>query len=333
MSVSTLAAVNLLYFGKIPSRGDFIRSASSTALIKLMDRWVSQGLEALAQDAHWKALYDQAPPVHFAFLSLGSAHGLAGHLLPSADQSGRRFPLVTAGAFDVGQPQAFMRRAPLVVQPLWAELAQISRRLHDVNDPAPLLQELSLRPRELDTDPRSHDAGFHDFLDVQTVGSVQGLLRDAGHDVDLRLSLLGLGLLLESVPARGQQPIDKGLCLPLPARPEAQMAVAAWWLDLVSRFLKHRTDLELSVYLPQSAGAVPCPVLFLGFSGGAAVHFSALFDPRTVPAAFVDIRRSAWAEAHAEASYGARKLSSYLRQPQLSLRQAHRTFCEAFLGE
>ena len=57
-----------LYFGKLPSRGDFVRSSPGSALIHSIDQWMSQTLELLAADTRWKIVYDSAPPVHFAIM-------------------------------------------------------------------------------------------------------------------------------------------------------------------------------------------------------------------------------------------------------------------------
>ncbi len=333
MSIATtpMAPVTLAYFGKIPARGDFIRSHANAALIQAMDQWLSQGLEAMAQDVRWKSLYDQAWPIHFAFLSLRSHRVLAGHLVPSTDLSGRRFPLVAVGSFEVGSPNGFIGRAPMALNKLWLKLERAAQSIRAADDPADALAEYTRQQIALDTETGAYDASFRDFLELQTVGSLQAMLADIGHELDVRLSLLALGLLLESIPGSAQQPIDKGLCLPLPADRLYQPYVATLWLELVSRFLS-RSDVEMALYLPQPA-AGEAPLMFISFSGGSPAHLSAMLDPRTVADSFIDVRRSAWAETHAEQAYGAKKLSSYLQQPQLSLLQALTTFREAFLGE
>jgi type VI secretion system protein ImpM len=329
--MSTLAPVSLAHFGKIPSRGDFIRSHSQTQLIATMDQWLSQALEVMAQDAHWKACYDQARPLHFAFLSPASTRVLAGHLAPSSDQSGRRFPLVTLGTFEVGSPQGFTARAPMAINKLWLKLENAVSQIRSSDDPSTALADYARQEIDIDTDPAAYDASYRDFLELQTVGSLQAMLGQAGHEVNLRLSLLALGMLLESIPGSGNQPIEKGLCLPLPADRLFHPYVATLWLELISRFLT-RSSVEVAVFLPQ-ATAGQSPMMYIGFSGGSAQHLSAMLDTRTVGDHFIDIRKAAWAEADAEANYGSKKLSSYLQQPQLSLLQAVKTFREAFLGE
>jgi len=95
MSVVTgHAPTELMYFGKVPSRGDFVRSTHHPVFVDQLDRWQSQVMERLATDPRWKLVYDQAPPLSFAIIGSGNRVGLAGHWLPSGDTSGRRFPFV-----------------------------------------------------------------------------------------------------------------------------------------------------------------------------------------------------------------------------------------------
>jgi type VI secretion system protein ImpM len=100
--MSRIANVPLAYFGKLPSRGDFVRSANQASLIQTLDRWLSQGIELMSTDSRWKEVYDRGPKAHFAFLSVNSPRAMAGHLAASTDAAGRRFPFVVAGTFDVG---------------------------------------------------------------------------------------------------------------------------------------------------------------------------------------------------------------------------------------
>jgi type VI secretion system protein ImpM len=79
MSAVTSSPTELLYFGKVPSRGDFVRSAQHPALITSLDKWQSQAMDRLAMDPRWKLIYDAAVPLQFAILGTQSPVGLAGH--------------------------------------------------------------------------------------------------------------------------------------------------------------------------------------------------------------------------------------------------------------
>jgi type VI secretion system protein ImpM len=323
--------VPLAYFGKLPSRGDFVRSANQTNLIQTLDRWLSQGIELMSADPRWKEVYDRGPRAHFAFLAVRSPRAIAGHLTASADASGRRFPFVVAGAFDVGgTPIDFMARAPLALTRLWARFEQAARTACAAEDATPVLGELAQVELELDTAPGAYEASVRDFLELQTVGSLESMLRSAGHTIDMRQAMLALGLLLQPLLGSDAQALKKGLCLPLPADALYRPLVASFWLELVVPFLR-RSDFEVALFVPTRPAAAT-QTLAIGFSGGSAAHLHAVLDPAAGDEAFVDPTPADWVEEHAREDHALKKLSSYLQQPQLSLRQALATFREAFLG-
>ncbi|AKJ28542.1 type VI secretion system-associated protein TagF [Caldimonas brevitalea] len=321
--------VNLVYFGKVPSRGDFIRSANSTALIQTLDHWLSQTMELLATDPRWKLVYDAAPPVQFAFLGSRSTVGLAGHLIPSQDSSGRRFPFITAGSFEVREPLDFMARSPLALTRLWTRFENSTRLAHDAADVTEVQQQLAHTSVDLEVVPRAYQANFVDFLEMQTLGGLEAMLEQAGQRISMRQTLLALGMLLQPVLAQGSVRLDKGLVLPLVNDPLYRPFVATLWLELVSRFLK-RGDFELAIFVTRVDGR---PSLVIGFNGASPRTLRAVLDPQATLNDNVEFSQSQWVEDYVDEDYGVKKLSSYLREPQLSLRQALDTYREAFLGE
>jgi type VI secretion system protein ImpM len=331
--------VAMVYFGKLPSRGDFVRSSQQAALTQTLDRWLTQALEVMSQDPHWKPAYDKAEPLHFAFLGATNKAALAGHLLASTDASGRRFPFIAAGTFEVEAPLDFMGRSPLVLARLWARFEQAARAACVAEDATPQLAEMNRAQVELDTEPGAYDASYRDFLEMQTIGGLQQILQSQHPQVDVRRIFLALGLLLQPVPSSGNSQLEKGVRLPLPADPMLQPLVATLWMDLVSRFLS-RGDFEVVLFLPQAgastmnmAGSMSAASLAIGFAGGSPASLHAALDRRVGDEVFVVLSRPEWVDAFADQDYGVKKLAGYLEQPQLSLRQARATFREAFLGE
>jgi type VI secretion system protein ImpM len=322
----------LLFFGKLPSRGDFVRSAQQPTLVQSFDHWLSGALELLAPNARWKELYDAAAPLHFAVLGPQQRQVVAGHILPSSDGSGRRFPFLVASSFEAEAPARFMARAPMALNRLWSQAEQLARRAQAAPDATSLLGDASQQRVDLNLQPTAYDAALADFLDLQTIGSAQALLTRAHPEVDLARVVLGLGLLLQPVPASGSSRLERGLRLPLPADPLYGPFMASWWLDLVSRFLS-RADFEVLLLLPQ--GPQSAPWLALGFAGGSANALASQLGRIEEPdaEAFVDLLNPDWTDGLADQDYAVKKLSSYLQQQGLSLRQATQTFREAFLGE
>ena len=124
------------------------------------------------------------------------------------------FPFVTAGAFDVGAPLEFMPHAPMVLARLWSRFEQAARSARAAEDATQVLGELAQLEVELDVAPAAYDASVRDFIELESIGSLQVLLRQAGHPIDLRQTMLALGLLLQPVLASDGQSLSKGLSLP-----------------------------------------------------------------------------------------------------------------------
>ncbi len=316
------------FFGKLPSRGDFVKTADQHALMDLLDRWIGQGLELLSQGADWKQSYDTASPLHFVLLGSRSRPVIAGHLLPSTDAAGRRFPFLAAIRLEVAAPLEFMARSPLVFTRLWATLARAGREANAATDAGDTLRKLAETRIALNTTAAGHDAPFFDFLDTQELGSAEEALRNAGHSqVELRLLLPALGVMLQPANKGGAPHIDKNLSLPLPSDPLYRALFAAFWLDLIAAFLT-RSDLEVAVLIQHG----PSPRMIVGFNGtdGNALH-SAL-DAIAAREKSIDIDCPEWVEDVLEEQPSLARLSSYLEHDDLSLRSAREVFRSTFLG-
>ncbi len=88
------------FFGKIPTRGDFVRHGLPADTVAALDAWWQRVIpesRALLGEADWTAAWMQAPVWHFA-LAPGccGARPLAGVWVPSTDSAGRLFPLLIA---------------------------------------------------------------------------------------------------------------------------------------------------------------------------------------------------------------------------------------------
>ena len=329
--MSNLSSVSLAYFGKVASRGDFVRSTQQGSLTQMLDQWLSQGLDLVSVDPRWKQRYDQVGPCRFAFLGVRSKVALAGHMIPSIDSSGRRFPFVTAGSFEIDAPLPFMAHAPMALSRLWSRLETIGREVCGAEDATASLGKATQTRLEIDTSANAYATSFDDFLEMQTVGSLEELLRAAHPRLELRRTLLAIGLLLQPVPASGVSRLDKGLALPLPDDPLYAPFVGAFWMSLIAPFLA-RGDFELALFVLRSqpgSGSELC----IGFAGGSPATLQAIFDVDKRGEAFIEVVSADWADEHADDDYAIKKLSSYLSQQQLSMGQAMKTFKECFLGE
>lgn len=321
-------AVNITYFGKIPGRGDFVKSGSSLPLLTSLDNWLARAMDSMSEDARWKNLYDEVKPFHFAFLGSRSKLAIAGHFIASSDAAQRRFPFVTAGAMEVNDSNTFTARSPLVLSRLWNRLSQLSASAATSTDAIQDLNNISATAVQVELGSKAYEANFIDFLEFQSVGWLDTQLQNSGFTGTCRQLILGLGLLLQPVMASGSNRLEKSLYLPLPQDGMYQFLTAAFWLALINPFLQ-RADFELSIFIAHFQQG---PALIVGFSGASSLTLEAVLNPKTAEEHFIAFSDATWVEESVSADYGVTKLSSYLDQSQLSLASAKQHFEEVFLG-
>jgi type VI secretion system protein ImpM len=92
-------------FGKLPARGDFVRSGLPGHFVAPWDAWLQLGLAASRErlGAEWLPAWLEAPVWRFALApGLCGADAALGVMLPSVDRVGRYFPLTLVALFSPG---------------------------------------------------------------------------------------------------------------------------------------------------------------------------------------------------------------------------------------
>ncbi len=315
------AQERIAYFGKLPARSDFVKRAPDPPLMDVLDTWLARSMSLLSIDARWKLSYDSLAPLHFAIVSRRHHHAIAGHLLASRDQSGRRYPFLLMRTLAVADPAAFVAACPLALQPIWRRMAALAQDAASAAEPAAALQAI----RTADAAPDAGSASaLAAFLATATVASLNALLGQG----DVRNLMLALGLLLQPVLLTGSQDLDKSLVLPLPRDEAARWPVAAYWMALIEPFLR-RADVELAVFLATLDGL---PALVLGFRGACPYTLQAIIDPGQRASQQIGFLDTAWVDDQLGVDIDVRALASYLDQPQLPLKLARELFLQTFTG-
>jgi type VI secretion system protein ImpM len=92
-------------FGKVPAHGDFVRRGLPSSFVTPWDEWLQAAVAAARAQlgARWEDAWDNAPAWRFA-LPAGACgpDAVAGVMLPSQDQVGRRFPITLAALLPPG---------------------------------------------------------------------------------------------------------------------------------------------------------------------------------------------------------------------------------------
>lgn len=331
MSQPALQAQQMSYFGKLPTRGDFVKGIYNAPLLRVLDNWLSQGMELLSEDPRWKLIYDAAAPLHFVCLGSRSRLAIAGHVRPSHDESSRRYPFLVAVPLDVDKAVDFMAGAPALLQPWWELAARRVEELAANGDPEADLRSLEATPLSIQTafTGSLRHADYLEFLRSHSLLRIEQMLNFDGHKVSLRRLVLALGLLLQPVMASAVSHLEKGLTLPLPRDSSQQAMVATFWLDLVTKFFA-RADFELVCCISPIEGR---PRLIIGFSGLSPRTLQSVIHPQVYSEQNIDVDNPEWVEESIHSNYAMYKLVSYLEQPQLPLEIVLAAFREVFIGE
>jgi type VI secretion system protein ImpM len=303
------------YFGKIPSRSDFIKAAEDVPLMGVLDQWLAQVMSQLPQDPRWKINYDAMPPLRFAFVGPRRKHAIAGHIVASQDQSGRRFPFLLMQRLDVPEGIDFTGHSPLALAPLWRAMSTMAHQVMGAADPEAILHSIPDTPVELDMQTRDP---------CRNMEALSKLL----NGIDVKQLMLALGLLLQPVMRSGASQLEKSLQLPLPMQELSQSEVAAFWMSLIVPFL-HRADFELALFVIQGEDR---PSLVVGFNGASAQTLQAIIDPILGSEQHVDFTDTRWVAEQLAFDIDVRSLASYLDQPDLSLALARKLFHQSFIG-
>ncbi|WP_441295181.1 type VI secretion system-associated protein TagF [Massilia glaciei] len=312
----------------MPSRADFVKASDNLALTQVLDDWLAKAMELLSTDARWKINYDAQAPLHFAFVGPRSKRAIAGHIVTSSDQSHRRFPFLMVSTIEVDDPAGFVGNGPLVLSRLWTRCEALTAAVLAAPDPALPLQAVANTLIELDLRSAAYNAAFNDFLELQSVGSLEAMLAQAGFAGSVRQLLLAMGLLLQPVLASSSSRLEKSLVLPLPADPMYRYLVAAFWMHLITPFLV-RAGFELAVCVTRLQDR---PTLVVGFSGASAATLQAIIDPQAALERHITFDDLSWVDDQVDADYAIQKVSAYLKQPSLSLKSAHDSLRLAFIG-
>lgn len=324
-----MSLVSTTCFGKVPSRGDFVKGVDNHQLISVLDRWVSQAMNQLSEDPHWKAAYDSAPSIDYLFVGASSRLSVVGHLAPSKDLSGRRFPFLAAATVEREDSLIFRSGPAGLEKSLIAMAHQVAAGIQGQEIAETTLALAGINcAQDFETTWPTDPLG--NFVRRQSIASLAGLLRVREIAVVRRI-ILAIGLLMRPALGRSQVDIAKDLILPLPFDPHYRRTMAAGWLYLVTAFLRG-TLAELEVLIVHDA---VLPKLIISFNGSSPGTLAAALAPKAFAEQTVPLLDPEWVDQQAAITddYGVAKLSSYLTQAEVSIEQAFATFREVFLGE
>jgi len=323
---SILRSPNSFYFGKIPSRSDFVKSASGAKVIGLMDQWVGHGMEMLMALPDWKESFDCGGPFDFLFLGMKRKHAIHGTLAPSRDASSRRFPLIAATSFEVANPLQFLRLGTLTLDDLCRHRRHLMQHAIQAHDMPESLELLNGSVHDSSLACQTAEARCTSYLAAHSLASLNAMLLPEPNGMPLRQVIPALGHLLNPLRDDSATVPQKAVALPLPQRETERVGMMTFWLQLIAISLAG-SSMELSLFSGRHLGS---PRLIIAFNGVTPLIFQALFDEHAAREFVIDLACTSWSE-HLESLHpSCAALSSHLEHRELSSLQIIASFQNAF---
>jgi type VI secretion system protein ImpM len=120
MALGLGTSVNVGLFGKVPMLPDFVRFNAGSPSARSWDEWMNSSLTELrrAGGPQWEARFDAFPALHFISRPTGdNRQVLAGHIRPSRDESGRRYPLTVFCELQLDRQGRGVQVLPFALEP------------------------------------------------------------------------------------------------------------------------------------------------------------------------------------------------------------------------
>jgi type VI secretion system protein ImpM len=249
--------------GKLPAFADFVRHNATARETLALDEWIQHGLYHAQQllRTEWDSSFDRAPAYSFIFWPENSDRFLVGHMGPSRDKSGRRYPFVASLLVDrLRYGGKNVHLAPATFAGFLEDARQfVQLAMHglDAREIAERVQALSL-PVESGSDEEE----YRKYIRGTT-------LRDFCQDLFGTFDGPGKQTVFESLadvllPFR-QRPIVRlslGLRFPLSTASSRSCLETSFWLDASLRMVKQSAVSPLLFWTTGCAGSAGVAYLF-----------------------------------------------------------------------
>jgi len=242
--------------GKLPAFADFVRYNATARETLALDEWLHHGLYHAQQllRTEWDTSFENSPAYSFIFWPENSDRFLVGHMLPSRDRSGRRYPFVVSLLVDrlrYGEKNVYLAPAAFASFLENArEFVSLAMDGLDAREIAERTQALSL-PVEC----ANSDEEYRRFLQGTTLGDFCTELFGSPDVPVIHAVFESLADLLLPLRQRPIVRLSLGLRFPLSAASSRSCLETSVWLDLSLRLIKQHAVTPLLFWTTGSSGS------------------------------------------------------------------------------
>lgn len=319
----------LIYFGKLPARGDFVRARAHISETNAIDEWVSQAL-AISDKLFSDRLTDNEDSNTLTFLNFSHVNTrtnevITGVLVPSHDSSYRNYPLIGFGVLHLDKPKNWMNYLPVKSLDLWNDIFETLSMAKSQNDNAHLMEYLNHSQLTINTNASTH---YYDFINTTTLNDIAISM---GIDKSqLIQQIIATGLLFLPTFAKGFHGLNKIICWSLTTDRESAIYMATFWHDLIHGFYQPH-QLYLNTYIYRVANDYRLLLSFTKPDGRILEQISANDIP--YPEDWVVIANSDWTQGYIDEDIGLSRFNQILLQDNLYLYDTRQLFKKTFLAQ
>lgn len=319
----------LIYFGKLPARGDFVRARTHINETNLIDQWVSQALTVsgsiLDESAASNLPSQNLHFLNFSHVDTATNQIMTGVLIPSHDSSHRTYPLIGFGVIHLNKPKSWMNYLPIKSQALWDNIYAALNSAKAQTDDIQVTDNLNDCLLIVDKNASTH---YYDFINTTTLQDIAVLMEITKQQ--LVQQIIATGLLFLPTFTKGFNGLNKSICWALSANKTAAIQLATFWHDLISGFYQPH-QLYLNTYLYRVSGHYR---LLLNFSKPDGHVLSQLSSrENSYPEDWVIIAHSDWTQSYINEDIGLSRFNKVLLQDNLYLYDTKQLFKQTFLAQ
>lgn len=318
----------LVYFGKLPARGDFVRARIHISETNLIDQWVSQALASAGAILDETVINDpsqQQAALNFSHTDTAANQVITGVLVPSHDSSHRKYPLIGFALMHLDKPKSWMNYLPIKSSNLWEDIeAALSAAKRQTDDN---LATENLNHCRLSIDQNA-STYYYDFINTTTLQDMTVLMNVS--KAQLIQQIIATGLLFLPTYTKGFHGLNKSICWALSADRASAIQLASFWHDLISGFYQPH-QIYLNTYLYRAADHYR---LLLNFSKPDGHVLGQLSSPKSAyPDDWVVIEHSDWTQGYIDEDIGLTRFNKILLQDDMYLYDARQLFKKTFLAQ
>ncbi|MGP5662269.1 type VI secretion system-associated protein TagF [Psychrobacter celer] len=309
----------LVYFGKLPCRGDFVRSRSHMSDINVIDQWVSQALSESADEM------DTSLVLHFSHVDTAENKIMTGVLISSYDSSNRQYPFIGFGLMHLNKPKTWMQYLPIKSAGMWHDIHQTLDQARSKVDNTQITETLNQSFVSIDHNASTH---YYDFINSTTLQ--EGAMMIDIDKASLIEQIIATGLLFLPTFTKGFHSLNKAIYWSLPDNKTQAIYFASFWHDLIHGFYAPH-QLYFNSYFYWRDGHYH---LLMSFSKPAATTLmQILTSTSTKHESWVNIADSSWTQQFIDDDIGLSRFHNILLQDDAYLYDVRQLFKTIFLAK